>query len=115
MFDYKEIADFKQHIRDFLVQTKAFASQDNTALFADEQAQLKEASYYQDRRASEPSYLVCQCIVPAFAIKQDSGVFSLEETGMWLYYMSSSLPRVISQDSCPFNGKSNAKRHRKGG
>lgn len=42
MFEYKEIADFKQHIRDFLVQTKAFASQDNTALFADEQAQLKE-------------------------------------------------------------------------
>ena len=42
MFNFKEIADFKQHIRDFLVQTKAFESQDNTALFADEQAQLKE-------------------------------------------------------------------------
>ena len=44
MFQYKEFAAFKQHLRDFLVQTKAFASQDNTALFADEQAQLKEVS-----------------------------------------------------------------------
>ena len=39
MFEHKDFAAFKQHLRDFLVQTKAFASQDNAALFADEQAQ----------------------------------------------------------------------------
>lgn len=44
MFHHKEFPAFKQHLRDFLVQTKAFASQDNTALFADEQAQLKEVT-----------------------------------------------------------------------
>ena len=49
MFQYKEFAAFKQHLRDFLVQTKAFASQDNTALFADEQAQLKEVCLYSHR------------------------------------------------------------------
>jgi exportin-1 len=47
MFEYKDFATFKQHLRDFLVQTKAFASQDNAALFADEQAQLKEAERQQ--------------------------------------------------------------------
>jgi hypothetical protein len=44
MFGYKDFPKFKQHLRDFLVQTKAFASQDNAALFADEQAQLKEVT-----------------------------------------------------------------------
>lgn len=42
MFSYKDFSAFKQHVRDFLVQTKAFAAQDNTALFADEQNQLKQ-------------------------------------------------------------------------
>lgn len=44
MFEYKDFPTFKQHLRDFLVQTKAFATQDNAALFADEQAQLKEVN-----------------------------------------------------------------------
>lgn len=44
MFTVKDFSAFKQHLRDFLVQTKAFATQDNTALFADEQVQLKQAS-----------------------------------------------------------------------
>ena len=36
MFDYTEFSEFKHHLRDFLVQTKQFASQDNAELFADE-------------------------------------------------------------------------------
>ena len=42
MFEIKDGSAFKQHLRDFLVQTKAFAAQDNAGLFVDEQAQLKE-------------------------------------------------------------------------
>jgi len=39
MFDYKaDLAMFKNHLRDFLVQTKMFKSSDNAALFAEEQA-----------------------------------------------------------------------------
>eukprot|EP00798_Chlamydomonas_sp_ICE-L_P000521 gene521-1934_t len=47
MFDIKDFSAFKHHLRDFLVQTKQFASQDNADLFAEEVekelAQQKEA------------------------------------------------------------------------
>ena len=46
MFEIKDGSAFKQHLRDFLVQTKAFAAQDNTGLFVDEQAQLKEVGLW---------------------------------------------------------------------
>lgn len=36
MFEYKEFGAFKQHARDFLVQTKQFADKDNADLFAEE-------------------------------------------------------------------------------
>ena len=36
MFEYTEFSQFKHHLRDFLVQTKQFASQDNAELFAEE-------------------------------------------------------------------------------
>ena len=36
MFEIKDFSAFKQHLRDFLVQTKSFASQDNADLFAEE-------------------------------------------------------------------------------
>ena len=39
MFDYKaDLTMFKNHLRDFLVQTKQFKSSDNSAMFAEEQA-----------------------------------------------------------------------------
>lgn len=43
MFDYKDFAVFKQHLRDFLVQTKQFADANNAELFAEEVAQQQEA------------------------------------------------------------------------
>mmetsp|Transcript_36522 Transcript_36522/g.81303 ORF Transcript_36522/g.81303 Transcript_36522/m.81303 type:complete len:1073 (+) Transcript_36522:318-3536(+) len=36
MFEIKDFSAFKHHLRDFLVQTKQFASQDNAELFAEE-------------------------------------------------------------------------------
>ena len=43
MFTTTEFSAFKQHLRDFLVQTKAFAdSGDNAALFAEETAVQQE-------------------------------------------------------------------------
>ncbi|KXZ44730.1 hypothetical protein GPECTOR_63g55 [Gonium pectorale] len=36
MFEYKDFSAFKHHLRDFLVQTKQFASQDNADLFAED-------------------------------------------------------------------------------
>lgn len=38
MFDLKDHSMFKNHLRDFLVQTKQFASQDNAELYAEEAA-----------------------------------------------------------------------------
>lgn len=38
MFDLKDHSMFKDHLRDFLVQTKQFASQDNAELYAEEVA-----------------------------------------------------------------------------
>ena len=39
MFDYKtDLTAFKNHLRDFLVQTKQFKTSDNSAMFAEEQA-----------------------------------------------------------------------------
>mmetsp|Transcript_13459 Transcript_13459/g.38211 ORF Transcript_13459/g.38211 Transcript_13459/m.38211 type:complete len:1071 (+) Transcript_13459:123-3335(+) len=38
MFDLKDHSAFKNHLRDFLVQTKQFASQDNADLYAEEAA-----------------------------------------------------------------------------
>ena len=45
MFELQEFSAFKQHLRDFLVQTKSFASQDNADLFAEEVAQQREVKY----------------------------------------------------------------------
>lgn len=42
MFELKDFSAFKHHLRDFLVQTKQFASQDNADLFAEEVAQQRE-------------------------------------------------------------------------
>ncbi len=39
MLELKEFPTFKQHLRDFLVQTKQFADQNNADLYADEVAQ----------------------------------------------------------------------------
>lgn len=41
MFDIKEFQKFKHHLRDFLVQTKQFATQDNAELFAEEVARTR--------------------------------------------------------------------------
>ena len=42
MFEYKDFAAFKQHLRDFLVQTKQFADENNADLFAEEAAQQQQ-------------------------------------------------------------------------
>ena len=42
MFEYKDFGAFKQHMRDFLVQTKQFADKDNADLFAEETEKQRE-------------------------------------------------------------------------
>ena len=42
MLELQDNAAFKDHLRDFLVQTKSFSSQDNADLFADEAAAARE-------------------------------------------------------------------------
>ena len=41
MFDIREFQTFKHHLRDFLVQTKQFETQDNAELFAEEVARTR--------------------------------------------------------------------------
>lgn len=55
MMEIKEFGAFKHHLRDFLVQTKTFASQDNAELFAEEAAQQVEAE--KKRLAAIPGML----------------------------------------------------------
>lgn len=43
MLALREFGPFKEHLRDFLVQTKQFASQDNADLFAEEAARAAAA------------------------------------------------------------------------
>lgn len=47
MFQLKDDAAFKQHLRDFLVQTKSFADKNNADLYAEEAAQQREVSAMQ--------------------------------------------------------------------
>ena len=42
MFELRDFSAFKQHARDFLVQTKSFADKDNAELFAEEAAATRE-------------------------------------------------------------------------
>ena len=42
MFQLKDDSTFKQHLRDFLVQTKSFADKNNADLYAEEAAQQRE-------------------------------------------------------------------------
>ena len=48
MFELQDHAAFKDHLRDFLVQTKSFSSQDNADLFADEAAAAREVQTQAD-------------------------------------------------------------------
>ena len=45
MLELQDNAAFKDHLRDFLVQTKSFSSQDNADLFADEAAAAREVCW----------------------------------------------------------------------
>lgn len=70
MFTYKDYHSFKQHVRDFLVQTKAFAGEDNAALFADENHQLKEVcgnsgSFFQRKLPRDLKFLLNLMNVPS--------------------------------------------------
>eukprot|EP00803_Ostreobium_quekettii_P010458 evm.model.scf_31.9 EVM.evm.TU.scf_31.9 scf_31:180059-191953(+) len=55
MFEYTDFTQFKHHLRDFLAQTKQFASQDNAELFAEEVQAQKQAD--QQRLASVPGMI----------------------------------------------------------
>jgi exportin-1 len=44
MFALRDFGAFKEHLRDFLVQTKSFASQDNADLFAEEAGRAAAAA-----------------------------------------------------------------------
>ena len=46
MLELQDPAAFKDHLRDFLVQTKSFSSQDNADLFADEAAAAREVHLF---------------------------------------------------------------------
>ena len=47
MMELKDPASFKQHLRDFLVQSNQFADQNNADLYADEVATAREAQKQQ--------------------------------------------------------------------
>lgn len=55
MFDIKmDLPTFKTHLRDFLIELKEFSSEDNTALFSEEQdqaARLREQAVMAERQA----------------------------------------------------------------
>jgi exportin-1 len=55
MMELKELAGFKQHLRDFLVQSNQFADQNNAELYADEVALAREAE--KERMAKIPGLL----------------------------------------------------------
>ena len=55
MMELKELAGFKQHLRDFLVQSNQFADQNNAELYADEVALAREAE--KERLAKIPGML----------------------------------------------------------
>ena len=56
MFDYKtDLTAFKNHLRDFLVQTKQFKTSDNSAMFAEEQA-ARQASERRARGEAIPGW-----------------------------------------------------------
>ena len=59
MFELKDFTAFKHHLRDFLVQTKQFASQDNAELFAEEVEKEVQAqkTTEQQRLAAVPGLL----------------------------------------------------------
>jgi exportin-1 len=44
MLDLKDSSTFKQHLRDFLVQSKSFVDKDNQELFAEEAAARQAVS-----------------------------------------------------------------------
>ena len=46
MFELQDHAAFKDHLRDFLVQTKSFSSQDNADLFADEAEKARQVQCF---------------------------------------------------------------------
>jgi exportin-1 len=70
MFELKDFGAFKHHLRDFLVQTKQFASQDNADLFAEE-VQKEVAA----QRASEQSRLqAVPGLIPQAALAADNGM-----------------------------------------
>lgn len=69
MFDVKmELNNFKQHLRDFLIQLKEFSSEDNTGLFSEEAE--NEAQLHQDTLRSERS-MVPGMLKPSEIIDED--------------------------------------------
>ena len=65
MFELQDHAAFKDHLRDFLVQTKSFSSQDNADLFADEAAAAREVGTTALCCQSLPSLVLhtCACLL----------------------------------------------------
>ena len=59
MLELQDPAAFKDHLRDFLVQTKSFSSQDNADLFADEAAAAREVCHTGFYLHIEAMRLVC--------------------------------------------------------
>uniref|UniRef100_A0A7S0WF70 Importin N-terminal domain-containing protein n=1 Tax=Chlamydomonas leiostraca TaxID=1034604 RepID=A0A7S0WF70_9CHLO len=61
MFELRDFTGFKHHLRDFLVQTKQFASTDNAELFAEEvEKEVKEAKAVELQRLAAVPGLVPQ-------------------------------------------------------
>ena len=62
MLHLQEYSAFKGLLRDFLVQTKSFSSQDNADLFAEETAQKQAVSLWGEPPAAvQASCVMCAC------------------------------------------------------
>ena len=71
MFQLKDDAAFKQHLRDFLVQTKSFADKNNADLYAEEAAQQREVSAFLQEA------LHCCRAAPSLPVYFDHGANSM--------------------------------------
>ena len=60
-----ELADFKQHLRDFLIQIKEFSAEDNSELFAEEREVERALAQQQisDARAAVPGEFFFCCVL----------------------------------------------------
>lgn len=99
MFELKEDSAFKQHLRDFLVQTKSFADKNNADLFAEEAAVQREVRPC-DVLRHEAAWFVCRKRSTQLATQLDQGCYSSARSLGQILWPSCSVILLESDDRC---------------